>query len=368
MPFFALACRRGWTRPNGLPPSHVLMNGGCLYVPDVEHRDFLSAYSAAIDDHGESLYVVERPSQQIRFYADFDLKVAADEDVESFVTRLASEFAKIAARRLPTDSPTVVLRAEAKHLDESTQKIGVHLVLPRTRMSVDEAEAARARVLEELCQDDVLREPVNGWDDAFDASVYRNGGLRLVGSRKMAPCDCTGPCLHPQRKVDAGRPYLFSEVRDSSGEIDATWTRTLRQNGAMRAMMACIRIPCDDVVPHDTKKRKRVTNGRTRTSSLRWADLVDGPVASPHANLSVIAQGVFLRLEGQGCRYCPNVQREHSTSTVYAVQVSAGVSLRCRCRKGTCPMYRGPTLPLTRRGAELLGVHTSASGLPPGFV
>ena len=108
---------------------------------------------------------------------------------------------------------------------------------------------------------------------------------------------------------------------------------------------------------------------------MRLADFVVGEVHPRHSDLMVTADravdgpGVrkIARLHGDGSRYCPNVLRSHSTSSMYLSIGANGVALRCWCRKQTCPSYVGWTLPLSTRGAQWIGLGVSRSGLPPGF-
>lgn len=406
--FYTTARRRKWTEPpkgGVVPLSNVLMNGGCLYVPDEAYNDFLAVYAQCIEA-GESLYVVERPSVEIRFYADFDIHVDVAltlAEVDAYVDGVASTFATSAARLLETESPTVVLCAEPKALHDddasggaiSRQKIGVHLVMPRTRVSAERAMELREGIIDDLRTR--LDPPRNGWDDAFDASVYHQGGLRMVGSRKMTPCSCAASqaCPHAQRKVDAGRPYLLRHVLDARGGVDPTWTHTLRANAVMRTMMSSIRLPrsataaataaattaASRPVGPSSKRRRRADapprgGGESRrpgaassTTTPRLADVVldDAALAPQHRDLQVRVDGSILRVVGDGDRYCPNVGRHHSQSTVYLVVAKDGVAMRCHCKKGDCPSYRGPAMALSRLGAQWMGHSVSDRGLPPGF-
>lgn len=339
-----------------------------MYVPDRDYRDFLALCAQCVDD-GESLYVVERPSAQFRAYADFDVHLPASQtDVDAYVDALTRTFATAAAHHLEVESPTVVLVAEPKPIAAGL-KVGVHLVMPRTCVDVEGAERMRTAVMAQLVAAEALQTPLNGWDDAFDASVYRQGGLRLVGCRKMTPCTCpAGPCPHPMRKVDAGRPYLLRHVLNAEGAVDDKWTRTLRLNAAMRTIMSSIRLPCD-APPPERKKKAAAQHKKQRTGSVRLVDVVDAAALDVrHRGLNVVIDGRLLRAVGDGDRYCPRVQREHSQSSVYFVVGTDGVALRCHCKKGDCPAFRGRPMPLSRRGAELLGMRVSDRGLPPGFV
>lgn len=373
--FHGAVRRRGWMdRSSGAPLSNVLMDGGCLYVPDTEYRDFLDLCARCADD-GEPIYVVERPSDDVRFYGDIDAHLPLEADVDAFVDALAVAFCMSANAYMETSSPTVVLCAEPKQIDATSQKIGIHLVMPHTK--VRDAGAVRDAVMRDIACAATLATPLNSWEDAFDKSVYSQGGLRLVGCRKMVPCGCAAnsQCTHMMRKVDAGRPYLFRHVVGPDGAVDATWTNKLRVNATMRTLMSSIRLPGSraDHGQHKKQKRPRGAAGPSSSTSWRVADMVDVALEAPLGDLGIVSTvgaGArrLLHVDGESGRYCPNVQRQHKQSTIYFVVHNHTMAMRCLCKKGTCPTFRGPEMPLSRHGARVLGVDVSENGLPPGFV
>lgn len=406
--FHATVRRRKWTdKTSGAPLTNVLMDGGCLYVPGAEYGEFLDVYSDCIGScigdggghhagastverasHGEALYVVERPSVEMRFYADFDVHLPLEtttNEVEAYVTSLVRTFAISAVSHLDASSHTIALGAELKRMpDKGVQKLGIHLIMPHTRVRIAEAEDVRTLILADI-EKNVTPTPLNGWTDAFDASVYRQGGLRMFGSRKMVPCGCTpnDACTHRKQKVDAGRPYLLRTVVDAHGNTDDRWTQTLRRNTALCTRMTSIRLSCDDDYAPAPKRHRRaaaasvssVFSAAAHADGRRVADMILGDLEPQHRDLIVVgvvgsiaeSQSCLWRVEGEGSRFCPHVGRRHTQSTIYFVVSRDGVALRCHCKKGGCPAYRGRPLPLSRKGAAFLGLHTSARGLPPGF-
>lgn len=358
--FASTAARRGWFRASAAPLAAVLLDGGRLHVPDEEYADFLALYAECIEE-GEWLYVVERPSRYIRFYVDLDVEVddAAAADLDA-VVRCVATSGPDGARH------AVVLRAAPKAVDGGV-KLGVHIMWPETRVSVEEAETARARILARL-EEQAPFVPRNAWSEALDASVYRQGGLRMVGSRKTRPC-----VDDPRRRVDAGRPYEVDTVlRCEDGAVDAEWVRTFAHNAVLRCRMCSIRTAdraTDPPLPSAPSSSSRPARKRC-ADDPPFARLVLGEVDARHARLVVAAHdGRTLRLEGEGSRYCPNVGREHRQSTLYCTVDARGVHMRCHCRKGTCPRFVAQW-PLSAYGARVLGVRTSGEvrGLPHGFV
>lgn len=347
-----------------------MLDGGCLYVPDGEYSEMLALYAECLQD-GERLYLCERPSRFIRFYADMDISVDAGCDVDAFEEDLIVAFC-VSCALVGLSSRVLVLAAPRK-LDEECGrvKLGLHLILPETRVSIDEAERLRELVLVHLKAS--TEPPMNTWEDAFDASVYRQGGLRMIGSRKMTACGCAFDCDHPGRRLDAGRPYVMRSVRDAVGAVDEAWGATLCANHILRARTCSIRTTARDSDPEpeleqsQRKKRRRIggSGGKMLCEYVR-----SGLNAQ---NKTAIVQSVIesngntlMRLGGDAARFCPHVGRDHKQSTVY-VQITGGVALlRCHCKKGTCRRLAAP-LVLSSDGMERLGL-VSHRGMPAMFV
>ena len=376
--FGATAARNGWFDPSHGPLSAVLLDGGCLYVPDAEYAQLLALFAECVFHDGERVYLVERPSAHLRFYADMDVCLAPEVDPDDFEARMVDAFCARCAE-LPElrQSHVVVLAAARRRTPEGGHKLGVHLVLPQTRVSVNEAEALRAAIVAKGLGPHA---PLNTWEDAFDASVYRQGGLRMVGARKMAPCGCTaGACPHRARKVDAGRPYVLRGVRGPEGE---KWESKLRANPVLLVRVCSIRAPGGESAPPPPAKRKRIAPSGSSTTSrtdgvIFWPDVVVGEVHAQHRHVVVSAtsettssSSCYLTLDGDGARFCPNVDRAHRQSTLYAIvdRHTGRVCLRCRCKKDTCPRFC-TYLHLSKRGAALFGASGEAQrrGLPLGF-
>jgi hypothetical protein len=378
----ATARRERWFVPSGSPPSVVLLDGGSLYVPDSQYYDFLAAYAADIAA-GVRHYVIERATPVVRWYADLDIVADAPMTTER-LERLAATTARALAEARPAGSPLIVLTAPSKRVNDGT-KTGVHLVAPSLRVSQEEAVALRAVVVAALTRD-LTDAPRGGWDAAVDEAVYRNGSLRLVGSRKTEPCArCAGDrrtgCGACQRgRVDAGRPYGLAAMVNAGGARQPAWEAALRANPALLVKRASIR-SFEQAAASSSAHGGRVAIARRRapprasSSTTTLAGLVACAEALPeaHRTLRVATYrpcgsvgSVALHVEGEGDRYCANVGRTHRSSTVWYVASWDGLRQRCFCKKGACATFAGRAVPLTADARVALGVATSC-GLPLAF-
>jgi hypothetical protein len=381
--FARTAAVRGWlSAARGAPMCATMMDGGCLYVEpdDAHYQSFLTLYAECVFDEGEWLYVAERPSSHLRFFVDLDMHVEAEADADALVGHVARH---VAAHVASADGSErrhhcIVLRAPDKALADGTLKVGVHCVVPDTRVPVAHAEAWRDGLVARLERADPSSSPpppLNGWDESVDASVYRNGGLRMVGSRKMVPCACAADdaCTHRHRRVDEGRAYALDRVVASPhGERAPEWETRLARNPVLLVRMTSIRTrpPAEDTYEAPRPPRPRRPPHDPTGEAPTLARTVVGAVHAQHADAVVRPRGTggAYALEGDGAHFCPNVARRHRQSTVYCTLTSRGLEMRCRCRKGSCPRF-ARTWPLSAEGARALGVTTSGQkrGLPHGF-
>ena len=60
---------RRWSRKGTQVPTHVLMNGGQLHVPEEDIDAFWNEYVSAIFA-GQKLYVVEQKTERFKFFVD----------------------------------------------------------------------------------------------------------------------------------------------------------------------------------------------------------------------------------------------------------------------------------------------------------
>ena len=121
------------------------------------------------------------------------------------------------------------------------------------------------------------------------------------------------------------------------------------------------------------KRGVRCGGGGGQSTDIKLSRIVLGELDPRHKRLSILSTAplregaMLLRLGGEGERYCPNMQREHSQSTVFCIVDARGVSMRCHCKKFTCPRY-WKTWPLSMEGSRLVGFQPQKSGMPHGFV
>jgi len=206
-----------WNRKGDEAPTHVLMNGGQLHVPDKDLTDFWRAYLSDLAC-GQKLYVVEQKTEKFRFFVDIDYRAEA---------ALGDEETLELCRRIYTyvgdEGRCFISRAPARS-EKGLVKSGIHIHWPDLIVTKQEAMSLRTQILMELDEDH--------WPETIDASVYRGAGLRCLWSLKKG----VGGAYVPWRSVPDGKILnaapcldalkLFS-VRTTGGEAKAAKSSSL---------------------------------------------------------------------------------------------------------------------------------------------
>ena len=157
-----------WTRKGTDAPTHVLMDGGQLHVPDADLDAFYKAYLADIAC-GTRLYVVEQKTEIFKFFVDIDFKAEralTDADALELCRRICEAVGH---------GQCLVARAPPRRVKDEI-KSGFHLHWPDLCVTRQEALALRTKILLELDGDE--------WAQIIDSSVYGGSGLRCLWSHK----------------------------------------------------------------------------------------------------------------------------------------------------------------------------------------
>ena len=165
-----------WRTPKG-PGTHVLMDGGILFVPPEDTIEFYSEYIQLVNS-GTKLYVVEQKTEQFKFFVDIDYKAPEklkEADLLQFVT--------IIHDALETKSKCLIARAQPRAVKEGI-KSGVHVHWPDLVVTRVQAMNFRSKIITSLSEAFPFQ-----WDKVIDASVYGGSGLRMLWSHKLPTGD-----------------------------------------------------------------------------------------------------------------------------------------------------------------------------------
>ena len=323
--------------------THLLLDGGKLFVNDQQHSIFLNEYSNAIA-RGETLYVAESRTPIFRLFVDFDFKPVPSDDVIQGAIRSAGG---IAGYYFEVESRAVVLRKDV----ELPDKVGVHMTWDAIFVNTQIANAFRNHLVSRLL--DAC--PDVDWKEVVDASVYAGSGLRMPWSNKR-----TAPGVY--------RPVSICTSDGSLSDVDHTeytapqireWVRAT----SIRAPDATLTPTCVVTTEAGADHTPDTSHRSTPENLIAHADIlqkVHACLPEAYADQRFTAMhryGNFCIVLRSSSKKCGNKDfAEHHTNTVYFVVLKKGwVYQRCYCRKDvlrasgvTCTDYMSEPWPVPK--------------------
>jgi hypothetical protein len=286
---------RKWSRKGTEAPTHVLMDGGQLHVPDSEIDAFWTEYVSAIFA-GQKLYVVEQKTESFKFFVDVDFKGdVALSDESAFELCMNIQEAVGAGKCLASRSPPRPVKNEIKS--------GMHLHWPELVVTRNEAMALRTRILLSLDH--------KAWADVIDASVYGGSGLRCLWSHKKPEGD---PYV-PWRSVPDGAP-LSSVPSVAALKLFAVRTKETAQStrATPRARRpSCIEEQRDSSKIEDFIRQNMEGQETARVKKIRKTKKGEG-------------KGLCVETDS---RYCERVRGEHKSNHVWFWVLGGSIQQMC---------------------------------------
>jgi len=302
---------RKWSRKGTEAPTHVLMDGGQLHVPDADTDAFWTEYVSAIFA-GQKLYVVEQKTESFKFFVDVDFKGdSALSDESAFELCMNIQEAVGAGKCLAARAPPRPVKNEIKS--------GLHLHWPELVVTRNEAMALRTRILLSLDHE--------AWADVIDASVYGGSGLRCLWSHKKPEGD---PYV-PWREVPSGTP-LSSVPSVAALKLFAVRTKETMQStrATPRARRpSCIEEQRDSSKIEDFIRQNMEGQETARVKKIRKTKKGEG-------------KGLCVETDS---RYCERVRGEHKSNHVWFWVLGGSIQQMCLDEECTGFIGRKHNLP-----------------------
>lgn len=315
-------------------PTHLLLDGGKMKIPDEVHGAFLNAYASSVVRFPERRpCVVELRTRVFKFFVDLD-------------TRFDTAEAAAAAQRLDTvpQPPMLdVLRRACERVADvcgagyeamvcsaneigDGHKMGFHIVWPTMLVTSRTARRVRDAIVDAL-NDDFPPEIVGvagTWESIVDATVYKANGLRMPWSGKGRAGDRYYE-LRGRFVDDAFDPTVVSGVSALRDAVHALSIRTFNKDPT---------VTLDDDAESDTESADKAWTCRSLSA---YSDVLGKVTAAlpvhyvGHKFTGLMASEHCVLLRSTA-RYCFNLGRAHRTNNVYFMLTRRGVCQRCYCR------------------------------------
>jgi len=368
--------------------THFLLDGGIWSVPKERYLEFLNLLAVDLQNN-EKHYICENRTEVFKFICDIDMfekELITIEEISRIVEVLNSVISEYYGQR-----KVIICGADSKMVMKNEielVKCGFHLVWPDIWINVETAKKIRMLFIEKLINTFGERESYNTWDDVVDLSVYEDNGLRMVGCRKMAICkscknkkefresceSCEGTGKKDENRVYKpvaviGEPEPDIYFNRISNFYDVMLVQTSIYN--YQGFPATALIKELTVALKEKKKTKKVNSTEDETT-LKLEMFIRKNYKQTHGKIKIVKL-----TKSENCYYaepddnfCINVNRAHSSSSIYFQITPTGVSQRCYCKKesiegrsnGMCKHFASPEIQLTKvLQALLFGIKTKSS-------
>lgn len=338
-------------------PTHLLLDGGKVYLPENMEKEFLENYSEELRKKSK-LYYVETRSKVFKYMIDLDI---GDDhywtnleiiDIVKFVNEIINQF---------YDSKFTVICCTAPPKNKGKLiGTGIHLIWPKLFVTTEIAIMFRNAILEKINNDDPSIKFAkrdlniqNSWEDAFDGVIYTRNGYRMVGSDK----------LNPKTRVPENRLYKPLYAIDGNSLERKEYIDRLNNDPFFLMLETSIRY-----IPETF--RKVYPNGMKPKKIPDWAsDNIKNPIKRENVKISLDSGGeqyavieYFIRKQipeysrekklirdirenpdgslyvSSDSKYCMNIGKEHNSCGIYFHITREGVFQKCFC---PCDNLRG---------------------------
>ena len=209
--------------------THLLLDGGKLIIPESRMNEFLNYYTNDfINNHRN--YICEGKTNIFRFHADLDFFQEEELEINellTYISTIQSVLKELFVDKIRTTKNNknnklklYVCLTETgikEKYGNIYKKIGVHLIWPNIYIDTEKSLIIRRLIITKFKNLYGERDKHNSWEDVVDESVYRQNGLRMIGSAKLYKCkDCRDNIRNKTNcqtcfgkgKIDEGRIYL----------------------------------------------------------------------------------------------------------------------------------------------------------------
>ena len=361
---FATRCRKmGWclARGDAARPTHLLLSGGRLLVPDDMHALFLNEYASSVAREGYPPGVVELRTPVFRMFLDLDFGSSErwdpdpDEDADFF-----GRLRQAAAEVWPGEASAEMIACRARDGDADPKR-GYHVYWPGVWTTAATATAFRDGVVEML-EALLPGRYATPWPVVVDACVFKGNGLRLPFCRKKGG---EARVYLPWRRWAPEEPDggVVLEPGDRPSVVRA-WLARLgvrSRTGSQQETPCSMQVAAAAEAADERRAAPRESlAGLAEPLAALEACLGPDHAGQRFTDLTRLgAECVSLR---SSSRFCANLGRRHKNNTVYFVLTRAGLSQRCFCKCDTtegrefgyCRDFKGPPLAVPTAAADAL--------------
>lgn len=280
--------------------THLLLDGGTLYVPEDEEPAFFRAYVSEILE-GRRLYIVEQKTPVFKFFVDVDFTSETDE----------LDFVKLSEclHEIVDIGPCVVSKATPRKMSDGKTKYGLHIIWQNSEVTKQKAQGLRMKILLKMGSE---------WEKIIDPNVYSGSGLRMLWSHKN---EAGSTVYVPWGKIEDG---TFVEFTDNTPTPE---------------FLKMFSIISRNKTPPSTKHEEQLNINVTDIESFIRKN-VKGQERTKVMKISKCGnkKDFWVRTNS---RYCENVSRCHKSNHVWFCINTRERLLYQKCQDDDCKNFTG---------------------------
>lgn len=345
---------------NNNKPSHLLFNGGILYIPQKDEFKFLTLYASELDQNKKLYYVEVRP-QIFKYMMDLDIKDDHYLSQEEII-KLSSDITKIVNDNFNVKS-YVICCVSGQKIKNKSIHTGVHLIWPNFFVDSNTALNLRSIIIEKLGTEGYK------WDQIIDPLIYTRNGFRMVGSDKL-----------DKNKNPENRPLNLSFVLNPEGEISENYYNRLKKSTKSLVLETSIRYIIEG--SEQLSIKGTLCNRPGGSTSVNF--IADDPRSNilmefistnfPMYNgtikkIGTYTDGNYLIITNS--KYCLNIGRSHNSCGVFLFASKKGMCQKCLCpcdkldgrKHGLCKDFSSDYIPFSPHTMNILFVASETQKL-----
>ena len=390
--------------------THLLLDGGKLFIPPEKRNDFLKFYSSRLEINDDKLYVIETRTDIFKFFLDLDLfnKLSISEDnIKNIITIIQKGLFEILKKNHSShESRIIVCLTSNKEVEKAGSiwvKTGIHVYWPEVYVNKETALMLRNVIVSELHKHGGTRPTINPWEDVVDRCVFTENGIRMIGSRNKKSCKyCKSKNIDTKTcekckgsgKIDEGRAYKPVMIMDGKcSDLKKHVTKLLENKEKMVKEISIqtdyTELPKEIEIPEEyrdittNKKQQKITKFTTGNKNI--FDLGDEEKEGEKQNINLddtklkkltkfitsvmpsVYNGIkivgILRLQKKNTvsyiirtnsKFCMNLNDNHNSNGIYFYIDKNYIYQKCWCRcinlagrsYGYCKDYKSEGRPL----------------------
>jgi hypothetical protein len=405
--------------------THLLLDGGRLHISEKAVPVFQRKYAADIEMKRNN-FILEVKTPVYKMIMDLDTYETVNRSYEEMRPWLC-EIQRVVADMYPHLSS--FLRRVIVCTTDSTPnkfkntnvytKLGLgHLIWPDININNEMGLKFRAAILQHMEKTYGKRHVDNPWEDVIDKTIYKQNGLRMIGSAKCALCknckqDFCDTC-HGRGRYYIGRIYYVQEIIDGDGKSLVELTKKIQDDALMMVQQTSLRtyehFTTEQRIPdwfdnwyyeqqlENTKSQKKFYTGNhqqlTSEDQKGFTEhdlktriekddkeyrairrMINSKMPAIYKNVEIMDIHICNKGENNyylvrtNSGFCMNVARDHNNNTIYFVITEYGICQKCFCRCNTtegrkfglCMEYHSNMIPLTSK--EKLNLFPNAKGV-----